>query len=220
MSKIKVLLADDHDLFREGLRRMLGLGKEIEIAGEATNGSEAVRKARELLPDVVLMDIGMPQTDGIEATRQIKNDCPSVEVIVLSMYEDDEHLFRAIKAGAAGYILKNSPLDEVVRVVKAAHRGESLLNPALARRILDEFATEKNPEENAEGLYCDLTKRELEILKLLASAKTNRQIGKVLLVTEKTVKNHISNIYRKLQVNSRTEAVLKAIKSGLVESHR
>jgi len=219
MSKIKVLLADDHDLFREGLRRMLGLGKEIDIAGEATNGSEAVKKARELLPDVVLMDIGMPQTDGIEATRQIKNDCPSVEVIVLSMYEDDEHLFRAIKAGAAGYILKNSPLDEVVRVVKAAYRGESLLNPALARRILDEFATEKSPEENADGLYCDLTKRELEILILLASAKTNRQIGKTLLVTEKTVKNHISNIYRKLQVNSRTQAVLKAIKSGLVESH-
>jgi len=217
VNKVKVLLADDHDLFREGLCRMLEPGKGINIVGEAKNGLEVVKKARELLPDVVLMDIKMPKIDGIKATYQIKKDCPSVEVIVLSMYEDYEHLFRAIKAGASGYLLKDSSVDEVVRVIKAASKGESLLDPTLARKILNEFTVLKSEDETSESPFCNLTERELEILKSLASAKTNRQIAKSLFITEKTVKNHISNIYRKLQVNTRTEAMLKAVKLGLID---
>ncbi len=217
MSPVKVLLADDHDLFRKGLCRMLKQQKRIEIVGEAKDGQEVLRKAQEVLPDVVLMDVNMPKLDGIKATYQIKKVCPSVEVIVLSMYEDDEHVFRAIKAGAKGYLMKNSSIDEVVGVVKAASQGESLLNPVLARRVLNEFAVTEGANKSKKSLYCNLTARELEILQLLASAKSNRETAKSLFISEKTVKNHVSNIYRKLQVNTRTEAVLKAIKLNLVD---
>lgn len=217
MDKIKVMLADDHDLFRNGLKRMLAAEKKVEVIGEARDGDEAIRKAKELLPDVVLMDIQMPKINGIEATLKIKRDCPSVEVIILSMFEDDEHLFKAIKAGARGYVLKNSSVDEVLRVIKAAARGESLLNPIIARRILDDFTNPKTESKSSKDFYSNLTERELEILKLLTSAKSNRDIAKNLLISEKTVKNHISNMYRKLHVNTRTEAMLKAVQTGMVE---
>ena len=217
MDKIKVILADDHDLFRNGLQRMLAAEKKVEIVGEARDGNDAVKKVGELLPDVVLMDIKMPGIDGIEATLRIKRECPSVEVIILSMFEDDEHLFKAIKAGARGYVLKNSSVDEVIRVIKAAVRGESLLNPTMARRILDEFTHPESESKSSEDFFCDLTERELDILKLLTSAKSNREISKNLFISEKTVKNHISNIYRKLQVNTRTEAMLKAVQMGLTD---
>jgi DNA-binding NarL/FixJ family response regulator len=222
MNKVKVLLADDHDLFRKGLRRLLESEEEINVVGEARNGIEATEKARELGPDVVLMDIKMPKIDGIQATYQIKNDCPGAEVIVLSMYDDDEHLFRAIKAGARGYLMKSTSIREVVGAIKAASRGESLFNPTIARRILDEFAVEKSNGNKQDGhagedFFYNLTGRELEILGLLARAKTNRQIAKSLFIAEKTVKNHISNIYRKLQVNTRTEAMLKAAKLDLID---
>lgn len=215
MTKIKVLLADDHDLFRYGLKKMLAPEKQVEVIGEAKDGDEAVAKVQDLLPDVVLMDIQMPKKNGIDATYLINKNCPSVEVVVLSMFEDDQHLFAAIKAGAKGYLLKNSSVDEVVRVIEAAARGESLLNPAIATRILTEFKTPVRESVVDEDFFCDLTERELEILRLLSSAKSNQEIAASLFVSEKTVKNHISNIYRKLQVNTRTEAMLKALKSGL-----
>jgi len=196
---------------------MLTAEKKVEVIGEARDGDDAVKKVGELLPDVVLMDIKMPEIDGIQATLRIKRNCPSVEVIILSMFEDDEHLFKAIKAGAIGYLLKNSSVDEVLRVIKAAVRGESLLNPTMARRILDEFTNQESESKSSKDFYCDLTERELDILNLLTSAKSNREIAKILFISEKTVKNHISNIYRKLQVNTRTEAMLKAVQMGLTE---
>ncbi|MDI6822432.1 MAG: response regulator transcription factor [Actinomycetota bacterium] len=192
MRGLKILIVDDHNLFRKGLRKILELEKDIGIIEEAANASEAVQKSKEICPDVVLMDITMPETDGIEATRLIKTVSPTSDIIILSMHDDDHYLFGAIKAGARGYVLKEATVEELVESIKATVKGESPLNPILARRILDEFANSQKAEI-VQGDFDKLTQREKEILKFVAGGKKNEEIAKKLFISEKTVKNHLSN---------------------------
>jgi DNA-binding NarL/FixJ family response regulator len=167
-------------------------------------------------PQAVLMDIQMPRLNGIEATRRIKRALPHVQIVIWTVFGDDQHVFEAIKAGAIGYLLKDSPAAEIVDGIHAAARGESLLHPAVARRVIQEFQRMRATAENAPELICELTARETEVLRLLAEGKRNREIADALFLSEKTVKNYISNILYKLQVNSRTEAALLAVKRGLI----
>ncbi|MEW6189365.1 MAG: response regulator transcription factor [Actinomycetota bacterium] len=216
MRGLKVLIVDDHNLFRKGLRKILELEKDISTIGEAANASEAVQKSKELCPDVVLMDITMPEIDGIQATKLIKAVSPITNIIILSMHHDDQHLFQAIKAGAKGYVLKEASVEELVESIKATVRGESLLNPLLARRILDEFAKFVEDEASPDGPE-RLTPREKEILNLLAQGKKNKEIARKLFISEKTVKNHLSNIFHKLHCGDRTQAVLEGVRLGIIE---
>jgi two-component system NarL family response regulator len=191
--------------------------EDINVIGEAKDGAEAVAKAQELLPDVVLMDISMPKVDGIEATCKIKEICPKAEIIILTMYEDTEHLFRAFRAGASGYISKDCSVDELVETIKATLRGEGLLSSPLSKKVLGEFITSLSNKDIRRKFFSDLTEREMEVLKLLSHAKTDREIASALSISKKTVRNHISNIFHKLDVNARMEAVLKAAKLGLID---
>lgn len=217
MPEIKVLLVDDHQLFRLGLKKMLESYKHIEIVGEASTGAEAIKTSEQILPDVVLMDLQLPgEVTGTEAIRRIKGLLPKIEIIALTMYQDDEHLFEAIKAGASGYLVKNAPVDELVRNIEAVSRGESLLDPGISRRILNEFSS-FGKEKREETYFEKLTQREMQILKLIADGMANKEIARQLLVSEKTVKNHITNIYQKMHVNARTQAVVQAVKLKLLE---
>jgi DNA-binding NarL/FixJ family response regulator len=175
-----------------------------------------VQLALQFEPQVVLMDIQMPRLNGIEATRRIKRAVPHVQVVIWTVFGDDQHVFEAIKAGAVGYLLKDSPADELVEGIHAAARGESLLHPAVAARVIQEFQRIRAATEDASDLICELTARETEILRLMAEGKRNREIADALFLSEKTVKNYISSILFKLQVNSRTEAALLAVKRGLI----
>ncbi len=218
---IRTLIVDDHALFRRGLEIVLVTEQDIEVVGEASNGAEAVVKASESLPDVVLMDVRMPRSGGIEACREIKEVAPSARIIILTMSDEEEDLFEAIKAGASGYLLKDIPLDEVADVVRAVHGGQSLLNPSMAGKLLTEFATlarRDQEEERAQQIPAPkLTEREMEVLKLVARGMNNRDIAKELFISENTVKNHVRNILEKLQIHSRMEAVMIAVREKLIE---
>ena len=215
MEPIRVLLADDHTLFRKGIRTLLEQMPDIEIVGEAADGGEAVSRAEELVPDVILMDIKMPEISGIEATRCILQENPHIGVILVTMFDDPESVFSGMRAGARGYVLKEAEPQELMRAVEAAYRGEVILCPIIARKVLDHFARE--PEGKQPGVtYGQLTRRELEVLQLAADGLVNKEIAGRLTVSEKTVKNHIANIFSKLQVNDRTQAVLFALRKGLV----
>lgn len=212
MDRIGVLVVDDHRVVREGLRTFLELIEDVEIVGEATNGDEAIAKAAQLVPDVVLMDLVMPGTDGIEATRRIRDVSPTTKVIVLTSFVEDDKVFPAIKAGAAGYLLKDvepSALEEAIRTV---FRGEALLHPTVAVKLMQEYAgdEQKRPAGN-------LTDREMDVLRLLARGLSNREIARELVVAEKTVKTHVSNILAKLHLQDRTQAALYAVRRGLVD---
>lgn len=209
MDKVRVLIADDHLVVREGLMVMLRSADEFEIVGQASDGQEAIRQAEKLRPDVVLIDVQMPGTDGIEATRQIKKRVPDTEVVVLSSFDQDEYIYQSVNAGAKGYVLKDSGLMELLAVVRAAARGESLLPTPIAAKLTDHVAALKQREE--------LTEREYEILCLLAEGLRNRAIARRLHITEQTVKNHVSQILAKLGVKCRTEAVSLAVKEGLIQ---
>ncbi len=216
MRGLKVLIVDDHNIFRKGLRKILELEKDVEIIEEAANASEAVQKSKEICPDVVLMDITMPGLDGIEATKLMKAVSPTSDIIILSMHNEDQYLFQAIKAGARGYVLKEASVEELVESIKATVKGESLLNPVLVRRILDEFA--KSVEDKASPDSPEiLTSREKEILNLLAQGKKNKEIARKLFISEKTVKNHLSNIFHKLHCSDRTRAVLEGVRLRIIE---
>ena len=210
MEKISVLIVDDHAVVRQGLRTFLELQEEIEVVGEASNGLEAVEQARQLLPDVVLMDLVMPRMDGIEATRSIRAISPSTKVVVLTSFTEDEKVFPSIKAGALGYLLKNVSPTELVSAIRAAHNGEAQLHPEIARKLMDEFSTKAN------GLAPDeLTQREREVLHLISRGQSNREIARELVLSEKTVKTHVSNILSKLHLADRTQAAIYALKEGL-----
>jgi DNA-binding NarL/FixJ family response regulator len=187
----------------------------VDLLGTAENGERAVQLALQFEPQVVVMDIRMPRMDGIEATRRIKSLMPSVQVLIWTIYADDQNVFEAIKAGATGYLLKDSPPREIVEGIHAAARGESPLHPAVASRILHEFQRLRTQHARAAHLLTELTPREREILGMIAEGKRNKEIADALYITEKTVKNYISNILFKLQVNSRTEAALLAVRHGL-----
>ena len=215
MERIRVLLADDHTLFRKGIRTILDQMPDVEVAGEAANGQEAVDLARELVPDVILMDIKMPLLSGIEATRHVVKENPHIGVILVTMFDDPESAFAGMRAGARGYVLKEAEPQELRRAIDAAQRCEVMLCPIIAKKVLEHVGREVKPREP--GLpYEQLTQRELEVLQLAAEGLSNKEIAARLVISEKTAKNHIANIFSKLQVNDRTQAILYALRKGLV----
>lgn len=219
MSKIRIVLVDDHTLVREGFARMLELVPDFEVAGQAANAPEALRLVREILPDIVLMDIKLPGTSGIELTTAVKEISPETEVIILSMYEEEEYIVAAVQAGATGYILKDISPEELVRTIEVVHSGGSLIQPGLARKLLKRVASpsaSKAPE-GKKGTPRELSEREMEILQLVAEGRSNKEIGEILVISDKTVKAHLRSIFRKLEVGDRAEAVAHAMRKGWVE---
>lgn len=218
MERIKVLLADDHTMFREGLRAILDRQKDMHVVGEAENGAEAVKKTAELAPDVVLMDINMPVMNGIEASRLISAQDQRVGIVILTMFREDEYVFEAIRAGARGYVIKDARARELLKTIRAVHQGEALVDPAMATSLLEEFRRLAEKESRKELLQ--LNEREIDILQLAAQGATNKQIAKTLFLSEQTIKNYLSNIFQKLHVNNRSEAVASAIREGLISATR
>ena len=217
---IRTMIVDDHALFRRGLEMVLEGEPDIDLVGQASDGAEAVEKAAESLPDIVLMDIRMPRSNGIEACRAMKEAAPSAKIVILTISDEEEDLFEAIRAGASGYLLKDIPLDEVADTVRAVHGGQSLINPSMAGKLLTEFAAlaRRDEEERAQELPAPrLTEREMQVLKLVARGMNNRDIAKELFISENTVKNHVRNILEKLQIHSRMEAVMVAVREKLIE---
>jgi len=219
---IRTMIVDDHALFRRGLEMVLDEEPDIDLVGQASDGTEAVEKAAESLPDVVLMDIRMPKITGIEACRATKEVAPSAKIVMLTISDEEEDLFEAIRAGASGYLLKDIPLDEVAEAVRSVHGGQSLINPSMAGKLLSEFATlakrDTEEEERVQHVAAPkLTDREMEVLKLVARGMNNRDIAKELFISENTVKNHVRNILEKLQIHSRMEAVMIAVREKLIE---
>ncbi len=206
---IRVFLCDDHTLFRQGVRKLLELERDIQIVGEAGNGQEMLNMLKKTGPDVILMDINMPEVDGIAATYKIKKMSPHTNIIILTVYEDEPHIFEAIKAGAMGYLLKDVSIEEVIEAIHKVYKGEALLQPMVAAKVLKEFAMlDKRKIKEGDRFYNDLTEREKEILRLIALGGANKEIAQKLGISEKTVKNHISNIFQTLHVNNRTQAAI------------
>lgn len=216
MDRIRVLIAEDERMTREALARLFQLEEDIEVVGQAADGDEAIRMARDLKPDVLLTDINMPAKTGIEVTQIVKQEMPEIGIVILTIYHDDSNVFQAIKAGATGYVLKDSPPEESIAAIRAIHRGDSLLHPSIAARVLAEFNRVSALRTANMESFRELTDREIEVLKEVATGKRNREIAERLFISEKTVKNHISNILFKLQVNDRTEAAMLAARGGLV----
>ena len=223
MKLIKILLVDDQPLFREGLRTLLSVQSDFEIVGEAGNGEEAIKLARTLQPAVVLMDLQMPVLDGVAATRCLKTEQPDCRVIVLTTFDDDENVFDGLRAGAVGYLLKDAPSEKLCEAIRLAARGESFLQPSVAAKVVAEFArltstaskTAAPSQLHNEPLIEPLSDREREILSLISSGASNREIANTLFLAEGTVKNHVTNILGKLGVRDRTQAALKAREMGL-----
>ncbi len=209
---IRVLLADDHALFRQGLKSLLEAEGDFRVVGEAKDGWEALRHALETKPDVILMDIQMPGLDGVQATQAILKEWPEARVIILTMYRQDAYVFEAVKAGARGYLLKDTDAGELIRAIRRVHEGEVLLDSELAHRIIQDFRAK---EEAKVGLQAELSEREIQILKLVAQGYTNLEIAAELGLSEKTVRNRLSEIFQKLHLNNRTQAALYAIREGL-----
>ena len=214
-ASVRVLLVDDHDLFRTGLRNLLE-ERGIQIAGEAGEGGDAVRLVRELAPEVVVMDLNMPGMTGIEAIRQIHGFAPLTRVLVLTISDQDDDVLDAILAGACGYLLKDASVDELIRGISAAAVGESLVSPAIAGKVLQQVRATAVSPEAADTIRAELSERELDVLKLIAAGNDNAMIAQQLHISPKTVKNHISNILMKLQIENRIQAAVYAVRSGLV----
>lgn len=218
MEPIRVVIADDHNLFRVGMRTFLGAFDDIELVAEASTGNETMKIAAELQPDVILMDIQMPDVNGIDATRQILRVSPHIGVIMLTMFKDDDSLFMAMRAGARGYVLKGADQQVVLRAIRGVANGECLFSPEIATRLMKFFATlqPSMPEE----VFPELTAREREILTHLAQGANNAEIAQSLGITMKTVRNHVSNVFNKLQVADRTQAAIRAREAGLGRSEK
>lgn len=212
MNFIKVLIADDHEMVRKGVRKMIEREKDIVVVGEASSGDEAVRCALREFPDVVLMDIRMPGMTGIEATKKILAERPQMSIIILTVYSEDEYVRQAIRAGAVGYLIKDIPGEELVAAIRRVASGESLIDPELASRLLSDIL---KGEEKGAGKAARLTSREREILDAIASGLANKEIADKLAISERTVKNHITNIFKKIDVHDRTQAALFAVREGL-----
>jgi DNA-binding NarL/FixJ family response regulator len=214
---IRILLVDDQTMFRDGMRVLLSTQSDFQIVGEAADGEQAIHKAAALHPDVVLMDLRMPVLDGAAATRRLRAAQPDVRVIVLTTFDEDAAIFDGLRAGATGYLLKDAPTEKLYEAIRAAARGESFLQPSVASRVVAEFArlSERSPE-SIQALVDPLSTRELEILRLLAGGATNREIALQLFIAEGTVKNHVTNIFSKLDVTDRTRAAIKARELGLL----
>jgi len=208
---IRVVIADDHAIVRKGIRALLSVKPDIEVVGEASDGAETVAQAQALCPDVILMDLVMPEMDGIEATRQIVGQQPGVRILVLTSFAADDKVFPAIKAGALGYLLKDSGPDDLVQAIHQVYRGEPALEPSIARKVLLELSQPPKEPLTPEPL----TERELEVLRLIAQGRSNREIAEQLVIAEMTVRTHVSNILSKLHLASRTQATLYALQEGL-----
>jgi len=210
---IRVLIVDDHPVVREGIGSMLKKETDFRVVGEASNGLEALEKARELSPDVVLMDLRMPKMDGVEAISRIRAEKPDIKFIILTTYSDDEYIFKGIAAGARAYLLKDAPRDELFKAIRMVSRGESLIQPVVASRVLDKLAelSRKTPAADT------LSDREIEVLRLMAGGESNKDIADHLSITQSTVKTHITSIFQKLNVTTRTEAVTNALKKGIIQ---
>jgi DNA-binding NarL/FixJ family response regulator len=208
---IRVVIADDHHVVRRGLLFFLKTQKDIEIVGEAKNGKEAVELAASLNPDVILMDLVMPEMDGIEATKQIMEKNIPSKVLILTSFSDQDHVIPALRAGASGYQLKDVEPDQLIESIRAVHRGESQLHPKVTAHVMSQF----NRNSVKRNLHEDLTRRELEVLAEIAKGKSNKEIAASLFITEKTVKTHVSNILAKLELADRTQAALYAVKNGI-----
>lgn len=209
---IHILIADDHTLFRDGLRALFASLGDTAVVGEAASGAEAAALAEKLQPDIVLMDIQMPGLNGIEATRRIVGTSPHIGVIVVTMFEDDDSVFAAMRAGARGYVLKGADQEEMLRTIHAVARGEALFGPAIAARLASFFSA---PRHATVPAFPELTDREREVLRLLAQGHTNQEIAAKLVISNKTVRNHLSNIFSKLQVADRVQAIIRARDAGL-----
>jgi DNA-binding NarL/FixJ family response regulator len=209
---VRVLLVDDQALFREALATLLGVREEVEVVGEAGDGDEALRRSAALRPDVVLMDLHMPVLDGIAATRRLRAEQPAVRVLALTTFDDDEDVFAALRAGAVGYLLKDVASDRLVEALLAAARGESVLQPSVAAKVVARFAqlADSAPAPRPQPLVVPLTERELEVLRLLATGRSNREIAAALFLAAGTVKNHVTNVLAKLGARDRTQAALRA----------
>jgi len=214
--KIRVLLVDDHTVVLKGLAFFLSTQEDLELVGEANNGKEALVKVQEVRPDIVLMDLYMPEMDGIEATACIKKEYPNVKVLVLTSFSDQAHVLPALKAGASGYILKDVEPDQLVEAIRSAYKGNIQLHPDIASALLSQTLPQEEKQESS-NIHVDvLTARENEVLQLLAKGMSNKEIASVLVITEKTVKAHVSSILGKLNLSDRTQAALYAVKSGIV----
>lgn len=211
MSHIRVLIADDHRLFREGLRQICEIVGGFEVVGEAENGQKTIDLAQQLEPDVVLMDIQMPGLDGVQATRSITELVPAAKVIILTMYRQDHYVFEALKAGARGYLLKDTDGQALIKAVRAVHRGEALIDPATAARVLEEF---RRLSQLVSADSEKLTEGEMDVLRLVAEGEENKVIAERLFISESTVANRLREIYQKLRVNNRTQAALSALRRG------
>lgn len=225
MELIRILIADDHLFYREGVRSLLGQIPGMEVVAEAVNGEDVIAKARETMPDVILMDIKMPKLNGIEATRRIIEQQPQIAVLMVTMFDEDESVFAAMRAGARGYVLKDADQDELGRAIQAVRRGEAIFSPAIAQRMMQYFAglaqlsispvPNRVSDSSTSLAFPELTEREREILDLMARGLNNAQIANRLVLSIKTVQNHVSNIFSKLQLADRSEAIVRARDAGM-----
>lgn len=213
MDNIRILLADDHAVVREGTKELLEQQGDLEVVAEASDGKEAVQLAISQHPDVVIMDFAMPKLNGIEATRQIKAIAPEIAVLVLSAYDSEQYIFAFLEAGAAGYLLKDVHVDELVEAIRAIYAGESILHPTIARKVINRFA-QPAKKTGSEEVLDQLTERELQVLKMAAQGKSNREIASELVISIRTAQTHLSNAFSKMGVGSRTEAVVHALRKG------
>jgi len=221
MNTINLILADDHAVVRAGTRQLLERQPDLRVVGEAADGEEAVRLAKELKPHVVVMDVRMPKMSGVEATRRIKQEVPEVAVLVLTAHDDDEYVFALLQAGANGYLLKTAEMEELVRAIRAVAAGQSALDPVVTGKVVAQFASGRSLPDvlaNVKDEYEGLTEREMEILRLVGKGLTNKDIGQQLYISDRTVQAHLSNIFSKLGVNSRTEAVMYAVRRGWISA--
>ena len=212
MPSIKVMIVDDHTLVREGLKAVFNQGNEIDIVAEAGSGEEAVELAGEIKPDVILMDVSMPGINGIQATKLIREANPEVKIVILTMLDQEGYVYEAVKAGATGYMLKNTSSDDLIEAIQTVYEGKALLHPGATAQLLKEFVTLADNRAQEYGL----SNREMEVLQLLSEGKTNKQIAKDLWISEQTVKTHVSHLFDKLGTSDRTETVAHALRSGLV----
>lgn len=215
--KLKILVVDDHRLFRETLAALLGAQEDMEVLGEARDGAQAVEKARDLMPDLILMDLSMPGTNGLEATRLIKAEMPYVKIVMLTVHDDDENLLEAVKAGAQGYLLKDISKEELLASIRGISQGEAPISRIMAGKILKEFSSITQQAPGNAIPYEDLTIREQEVLQLVARGASNREIATALFISENTVKNHLRNILAKLHLQSRYQAAFYAVKKGIIK---
>jgi DNA-binding NarL/FixJ family response regulator len=215
LEDVRVVVVDDHDLFREGLKNLLE-EQGVNVVGEAPNGQTAIRLASDLAPDVVIMDLNMPGLTGVETTRQLAGIVPLTRVVVLTISADDDDVMDAVMAGACGYLLKDSSIQDLIAGIRAAAAGESLISPQIAAKVLQRVRAQSSSEDAAATIRAELSDREIEVLKLIANGKDNAQIARELFISPKTVKNHISNILMKLQIDNRIQAAVYAVRSGIV----